>query len=107
MEHADISPPATHLESSGQSPLSNSLEHANTLSEAPAAFDAVQWLAEFEAVGGGWVLRDHLSLMWQIDGRPAADQRKAHWMISNLHFADRGELIAHLKTLQPGEANHG
>ena len=69
------------------------------------AFDPAEWLGKFQSIGGGYVLADsRFSLMYQIEGRPADDQRSASRMISELTAENRASLIAHLRRLSEGRA---
>ena len=69
------------------------------------AFDPAEWLGKFQSIGGGYVLADsRFSLMYQIEGSPADDQRSASRMIGDLTSEDRASLIAHLRARSVGVA---
>ena len=70
-------------------------------------FDPATWLVRFERVGGGWVVRDYLSLMVQIEGRSAEDQRVAFDLIDGLSQDDQRELTAFLADRTAREAHDG
>ncbi|MCK9543195.1 MAG: hypothetical protein M0R03_14335 [Novosphingobium sp.] len=97
MQHADISPPETRSRPIHRSPLSDSLEPVNALSESPAGFDPVRWLAEFKAVGGGWIVRDHLSFVIQVERQTDDKLSKARELIVSLSAEDRTAIVAYLR----------
>jgi hypothetical protein len=77
-----------------------------TSTSAPTthAFDPQTWLAEFEQVGGGYVVNHtRFALIYQIEGQPLANQRKACAMTASLSDDDKAALIAFLRERE-GEA---
>ena len=61
-------------------------------------FVPAAWLADFAAVGGGYIkTAEQFSLGWVIAGRPADEQQTACCMVSALTDADRAALISHLE----------
>ena len=61
-------------------------------------FVPAAWLADFAAVGGGYIkTAEQFSLGWVIAGRPADEQQIACRMVSVLTDADRAALIRHLE----------
>lgn len=61
----------------------------NALSESPAGFNPVRWLAEFKAVGGGWMVRDHLSLVIQVERQTDDELSRARELVVSLGAEDR------------------
>lgn len=70
-------------------------------------FDPQRWLDAFERVGGGWIVRDCLSLVVQVDGRTVEEQRDACNLLVSLTRTDRQELIAFLASRTTREAHDG
>jgi hypothetical protein len=67
-------------------------------------FDPADWLDAFEAVGGGWIVRDCLSLVMQVEDRSEADLSTARQMIVDLTRDQRNAVVAFLRARETGEA---
>lgn len=72
-------------------------------------FDAAAWLAEFEVVGGWYVITgdDNVNVGWRVFGEDAAAQLRARELYREIEHDDvrRAQLKAHIletrKDLQP------
>jgi hypothetical protein len=62
----------------------------------PDTFDPRAWLSAFEAVGGGWIVRDTLSLAIAVEGRTDDELIEARRLVSILSSENRRALITHL-----------
>lgn len=67
-------------------------------------FEPQSWLDAFEAVGGGWIVRDCLSLVMQVEDRSDADLSAARQMIVDLTRDQRNAVMAFLRAREVGEA---
>jgi hypothetical protein len=66
------------------------------------AFDPAAWLAQFETVGGGWILRDCLFRALLVEDRSDEELARARQMIVDLTDEDRASLTAHLRWRRDG-----
>jgi hypothetical protein len=98
METIPILPPGVRPESTQAIPPHDSHFPAEALREAPSAFNPSDWLHRFENVGGGWIVRDCLSLVIQVEDRSDADLSAARELVASLTPADRTALVAHLRS---------
>jgi hypothetical protein len=67
-------------------------------------FEPQSWLDAFEAVGGGWIVRDCLSLVMQVEDRSDADLSAARQMIVELTRDQRNAVMGFLRAREAGEA---
>jgi hypothetical protein len=66
------------------------------------AIDPATWLSEFEAVGGGWIVRDCLWLLIQVGGQSDAELSTARQLVVDLTPEHRAAIIAHLRASEEG-----
>jgi hypothetical protein len=104
MQHTPILRAGTRTESIAAFPPHDTANAAEALSEPLSGFDAAAWLASFEAVGGGWIVRDCLSLAIMVEGRTDAELNAARQLVVDLAPEDRAAIVAFLKDK---EARHG
>lgn len=62
-----------------------------------ATFDPAKWLASFQAVGGGWVVRDRVLLVTRLEGQPDDDLIRARDLVADLTDENRAAILAHLR----------
>jgi len=71
------------------------------------AFVPAQWLADFEQVGGGWVVRDELSLVICPNGRTDEELSKARELVVSLTDDNRAAIVDHLAANPERQAEGG
>jgi hypothetical protein len=97
MKHAPNSPAGTRSDATATFPPRDSGQAPDALTEAHSAFDPAEWLAAFAASGGGWIVRDCLSLVFRIEDQPDDAMVAARLMVASLTPAKRKAIIAHLR----------
>jgi hypothetical protein len=97
MQSTQNSPTAIRSESIAASPAPDSQNGPGALTETHSAFDPADWLAAFERVGGGWVLRDDLALAIYPEGRTESELNCARRLVVSLTQEQRKAILAHLR----------
>jgi hypothetical protein len=104
MQHTPILRAGTRTESIAAFSPPDTGNAAVALSEPLGGFDAAAWLASFEAVGGGWIVHNCLSLAILIEGRTDDELSEARQLVVDLTAEDRAAIVAYL---QDKGARHG
>jgi hypothetical protein len=97
MQNAPILRAGTRSESIAAFPPHDSGQALDALTEAPGGFNPAEWLAAFERVGGGWMVRDCLSLVIRVEDQPDAQLDAARRLVVGLTQAHREAIVAHLR----------